>query len=56
MKKNDFDMAAWQEKQERKERRREKKRARRLAFIAKWDPIRFRYVRILRILIFYFLF
>ena len=56
MKKNELDMAAWQEKQERKERRKEKRRARRLAFIAKWDPIRFRYLRIFRNLIFYLLF
>ena len=56
MKKQEFDMAAWQEREAQKERRRQKKRARRLALIAKWDPIRFRYGRIVRYLIFYFVF
>ncbi len=56
MKKQEFDMAAWQERVAQKERRKEKKRAKRLAFIAKWDPIRFRYFRIFRHLIFYALF
>ena len=56
MKKRDFDMEAWQEREAQKERKREKRRARRLAFLAKWDPIRFRYGRIFRYLIFYSLF
>ena len=56
MKKNEFDMVAWQEREAQKERKREQKRAKRLAFIAKWDPIRFHYFRIFRYLIFYSLF
>jgi len=49
-------MAEWQEREAHREREREKRRAKRLAFFAKWDPIRFRYARIFRILIFYGLF
>ena len=56
MKKQEFDMAAWQEREAQKERRRQQKRDRRLARIAKWDPVRFRYFRIFRHLIFYALF
>ena len=56
MKKQEFDMAAWQEREAQKERRRQQKRDRRLARIAKWDPVCFRYGRIVRHLIFYFVF
>lgn len=56
MKKQELDMDAWQEREAQKERRRQQKRERRLARIAKWDPIRFRYGRIFRYLMFYFVF
>ena len=56
MKKQELDMDAWQEREAQKERRREKRRAKRLAFLTKWDPVRFRYLRIFRHVIFYALF
>ena len=56
MSKKTLSMEEWMEKEARKERAREKRRARRMAFIEKWDPVRFRYGRILRNVIFYALF
>ena len=56
MSKKTLSMEEWMEKEARKERVREKRRARRMAFIEKWDPVRFRYGRILRNVILYFLF